>query len=388
MNEGLVDTADPLSNELKIDMREKITMLDPDTSQFSTILMKLPKERAKSFKVEWLDDRLVPRTSALAVSASSADTFFTTTTSEGHYFKVGDLVRIVTTGEAVRVTAKQASGISVVRAQGAVAAASSASSATSGQLVIVGGSNAQGATLPTALITQRTTNYNYTSITRNAARFTETALATDWYGGDLLESKEVRKKAVEHKTDLENNLFFGPRSYSASDPPRHTAGGLIEYISTNITNAAGTLSRATLDTFLETGLQNGSSRKVLFAAPRVGSVISNYLRDNLVRANPDERLWGVKVDALISNIYGTEIPVIIKRQWGSYGAGSSGNYGSMAFLVDMENVQLNPLRDTKLARSRQANDADEQAVEYITEHSLRVEQEATHSLLKNVTAGT
>lgn len=52
MNEGLVDTADPLSNELKIDMRDTITMLDPDTSQFSTILMKLPKERAKSFKVE------------------------------------------------------------------------------------------------------------------------------------------------------------------------------------------------------------------------------------------------------------------------------------------------------------------------------------------------
>ena len=54
INTGLVDTADPVSNELKIDMREKIAMLDPDVSQFSTMLMKLPQERAKSFKVEYL----------------------------------------------------------------------------------------------------------------------------------------------------------------------------------------------------------------------------------------------------------------------------------------------------------------------------------------------
>ena len=53
INSGLVDTADPLSNELKIDMREKIADLDPDTSQFTTMLMKLPSERANSFKVEY-----------------------------------------------------------------------------------------------------------------------------------------------------------------------------------------------------------------------------------------------------------------------------------------------------------------------------------------------
>ena len=49
---GLVDTADPLAAELKVDMRDQLAMLDPDTSQFSTMLMKLPSERANSFKVE------------------------------------------------------------------------------------------------------------------------------------------------------------------------------------------------------------------------------------------------------------------------------------------------------------------------------------------------
>ena len=31
---GLVDTADPVAAELKVDMRDEIAMLDPDTSQF------------------------------------------------------------------------------------------------------------------------------------------------------------------------------------------------------------------------------------------------------------------------------------------------------------------------------------------------------------------
>lgn len=50
---GLVDTADPVSGEIKVDMSDQISMLDPDTSQFTTMLMKLPTERAQSFKLEY-----------------------------------------------------------------------------------------------------------------------------------------------------------------------------------------------------------------------------------------------------------------------------------------------------------------------------------------------
>ena len=52
MLSGLIDTADPVAAELKVDMRDQLAMLDPDVSQFTTMLMKLPEERAKSFKVE------------------------------------------------------------------------------------------------------------------------------------------------------------------------------------------------------------------------------------------------------------------------------------------------------------------------------------------------
>jgi hypothetical protein len=49
INSGVVDTSVPLSNRLKVDMHDPIRMLDPDVSQFSTMLTdpRLPSEKAE-----------------------------------------------------------------------------------------------------------------------------------------------------------------------------------------------------------------------------------------------------------------------------------------------------------------------------------------------------
>jgi hypothetical protein len=67
------------------------------------------------------------------------------------------------------------------------------------------------------------------------------------------------------------------------------------------------------------------------------------------------------------------VPVIVKKEWKRYGE-SAAMYGSQGVLVDLDNVQLAPLRDTAHLASRQANDADEVAGEYLTEVSLKVER--------------
>lgn len=383
MISGVNYTSSPLSNELKIDMREKIAMIDPDTSQFTTMLMHpdVDKEAAKSFKVEWMTDQLKPRVSALAASATSADTNLTLTTSEGNYFIAGDVVRNTLTGEAMRVTGAGASAITVVRGVGSTTAASSASA--NAKIVIIGHANQQGATMPTRHVTQRVADYNYSQIHRSSYGFANTALATQWYGGNL-KDKERKKKAIEHKWGLENTFFFGARSYSGSSGPIHTSGGLIEYISTNITSAS-TLDKATLQDFLRAGLEYGNRKmKVLFAAPIVCQVLGELLQDNWIRSKPDERIWGARVDFVISSAFGERIPVVCKSDWKRFGEGTSGQYGSMAFLVDMGNVQYAPLRDTVFRPNIQAPDADEVSEEYLTEASLKVELEQTHSLLKNV----
>ncbi len=153
-------TKDPLSNELKVSMFDSIRMLDADDTQFTTLLQssQLQKEKANSFKEEWLEDLYMPRLSTLGTAISAAtDLVITTATSEGLYFRAGDIVRVVSTGEALLVTAgNDTSSFTSARAQGTVAAISAVSG---GDLVIVGHVDNQGATLPTIMMTQRTTNY-------------------------------------------------------------------------------------------------------------------------------------------------------------------------------------------------------------------------------------
>jgi hypothetical protein len=382
-NTGLVGTADPLQNELKIDMRDKIAMLDEDT-QFTTMLMhpKLRTERAKSFKVEWLSDQLLPRHTALSASIDNSQTNVPFTTNEGAYLKAGDMVRITSTGEMVRVTTAAASAATVVRGIGSVSAASAASGA---KVVNTGGSNEQGGTLPTRLITTRVADYNYTQIHRNAYGFTETALATEWYGGPL-DVKERKKKLAEHKWEIELTNFFGARSYSVGTKPRHTTGGVIEFITTNVTDAGGTFDKAELQDFLRNGLEYGNrDMKVLFAAPIVSQVFGEFMQDNWVQAPPGTKVWGSEVDYIIGSAFGSKVPVIVKGDWKRFGEGTANQYGSMAFLLDMGHIQWAPLRETVLKPNRQANDADERSAEYITECSLKVEREESHAILKNVT---
>ena len=382
INEGVVDDGDILANERVIDMSDIVSNLEAEYTQFTTALMKVRSKPAHSTKVEWLEDRLFPRKTALAASAASADTTITVTTGEGSYFIIGDLVRNALTGEGYEVTSVSANSAAITRSIGSVAAASSASGA---ELVIIGNAALQGATLPTPKILERTAQYNYTQIFRLSYSFTRSLTQSNLYtGGEP--NYERKKKAIEHKRQLESALFFGARDLdTGGSEPQGFMGGLVEFLSTNLHDPSGTMTATELDIFLQTDLQYGSSNKVIFASPTFARVVSTYARDNWTRSTPDNSVWGVKIDGLISGAYGYEIPVFVKREWGEFSTTNS-QYGSWAFVVDFDKVRLRPLQNTVLLRNRQANDADRVTEEYLTECSMEVANEQAHAIIKNVTA--
>jgi hypothetical protein len=147
---GSITTADPLSDEQVIDMRNEFAELDPDDSQFVTLLTKLNSRAAVREKIEWLEDQLRPRLLTLAASAASAD---------------------------------------------------SAVTLTSGQLLIVGSAYKQGASYGTSRIVKRVLGFNYTQIQRDAFSFTGTETSIEEYGGRN-PMKEQVKKLIEHKQSI------------------------------------------------------------------------------------------------------------------------------------------------------------------------------------------
>lgn len=381
---GLVDDADILAEDLVRNVSDKFTLLDSEFTQFTTMLMKIGSLETDRSKTEWIEDELFPRLSALAASATTAATDLTVTTGEGQYFRVGDVIRNQVTGEAYAVTGVSTDTVGVTRSVGAVAAATSVSGA---QLLIVSNASAQGATLGTAKITKRVAGYNYTQIHRSPYSFTRTSADSNQYGGGQLE-RERRKKAIEHKRGIEYTLFWGARDLNTGgSEPIGYAGGAYEFISTNIHSAGGALSAATFDTYMRTDLQHGNSNaKVLFAAPIVSQALSGFLRDAWQPNTVNEKLWGARVDGFISGAYGFRLPVVTKRDWNDF-ATTSNQFGSMAFLIDMESCRYRPFvnASTRLLRNRQAPDADRVTEEYLTEFTLEFQQEKHHGLIRGVT---
>jgi hypothetical protein len=386
---GTISTADPVADEQVVDMKNEFAELDPDDSQFVTLLTKLGTRQAVREKIEWLEDQLRPRLITLSASATSAASSINVTAGQGLYLAVDDTLRNLSTGELMRVNGITTDAIGVDRGIGATAAASSASTA---QLLLVGSAYKQGASYGTSRIVQRILGYNYTQIVRDPFSFTGTETAIEEYGGRN-PMKEQVKKLIEHKQSIEQTLFWGARNFDSTNK-RGFCGGAYEFIATNVTSTNGTLDKSTFDSNITSALQHGNmNSKALFVSPLAAKALSGFLRDNWVRATPDETKWGVKVDSYISGAYGAPIPVFVKRYWNNFSNGASfytNNAKSPAgamFLLDMDYVRYAPLRDrdTALLMKRQAPGDDVDSREYLTEFSFEFAQESCHAAWFGVT---
>jgi hypothetical protein len=371
-------------------MNPVVAQLDPDQSQFTTMLMKLSSRPAFSQKVEWIEDQYLPACHDARRFGRRRLTRPSRSPRTGSYFKLNDICRIVSTGEAVSVSAAPSSDtVGVARGIGATAAASAASG---GDIVILGNASLEGATLPVRKMTKKTAAYNYCQIVRSSYGFTNTLAASKLYGGSE-PNVERKKKAVEHKRQIESILFFGPRKLVTSGAnPQGFCGGAIEFISTNIKNPAGQVTKATFDGYLDSLFAHGETgSKVFFAAPLVARILSTYGSVGLGSAwgvadtQGASAKFGVHVDGFVSGAYGANLPIIVKREWNDMAATTSG-YGSYGFGIDMSYVSLRPLRDTVLLTNRQANDADTIDEEYLSEFSLEFQQEAAHLVVKGATS--
>ena len=384
VTKGNISTYDPLTDEQVVDMKNEFAELDPDDSQFVTLLTKLGTRNAVREKISWLEDQLRPRLITQSASATSAASALSATAGFGSYVAADDTMRNLYTGEMVLVTGVTTDSIGVTRAIGAVAAVSSASTE---QWMIVGSAYKQGAAYGTSRIVKRVLGYNYTQIVRDPFSFTGTETAIEEYGGRN-PMKEQVKKLIEHKQSIEQTLFWGARNFDTSNK-RGQSGGAYEFISTNTNKNVGTLDKSTFDTNVTTACLHGNlNSKAFFVAPIVNKAMSGFLRDNWVRATPDETKWGVHVDAWVSGAYGAVIPVFIKRQWGLYATTNLNGPGGSAFLLDMDYVKYAPLRDrdTQLLLKRQSPGDDLDSREYLTEFSLEFAQESCHYFWSGITA--
>lgn len=367
-----------------VDMDPTIQYLQDDVSQFTNYLQRQSSRAAHSPLVQWLEDDLVPIIDTLAVSAASATSGASTLTFSTNPFRVRDVLRLSTSGENVVVTGITGVSAGVTRAlsiQGTTAAVGS-------DVIKIGNAAQEGATLGTLIQTKKIAQSNYCQIQRDPFGFTETTLASDFYGGNP-DTSEKTEKYIEHRRQLEYTSFFGQRAYDPSGTqPVAYAGGAIDYIATNKTTAA-TLDYKTFETFLRSGFRYGGQNKVFFCSPFIGSALSSFPAGKLAPPDPGISTWGTNVKKYISGSVPGNVSIIVKRDWMDPQVASGNNASSpagMGFLIDTDAVKWRPLRDTKFLPNRQGNDEDSQKGEYLTEACVEFTNEKKHALLSGVTA--
>jgi Family of unknown function (DUF5309) len=380
---GTVDDNVILSNRRVIDMDNVIKQLEPDEAPFTTMLTKVSSRPAKSQKVEWLQDQLMPRLTTLnnGGNVTAIATTCIVATGTGSYFRAGDVLRM-SNGENVKVSSISTDTLTIVRSIGAVAAAIITDLT---DVIKIGNASAEGATLGTIKSTKQVGQYNYCQIQRDPFGFTNTLIESDLYGGKEPEY-EAKKKMMEHKRQIENTLFFGQRDLDTSgSTPVGYAGGIVDFVSSNITASAGTLTQSAFETFMRSAFRYGSRNKVLFASPLLVSALSSFPLGKLA---PNDSGSGVKDWGVSLSTYraasGATVQISEKRDWYDFST-TSNQVGGWGVLVDMDDVEMRPLRSTKLLPGRQANDEDSTKQEYLTEYSFQLGNEQNHAILKGVT---
>jgi hypothetical protein len=311
------------------------------------------------------------------------------TVSLASIFTIYDLVKVVRTGEVMRInTAVDYSGkvITVTRGAGATAGASIVDG---DDLLLISSAYEEGAVKGVSNQTKLTKVTNYTQIFKTAFSLTETENNSSTYPGQSAgsELKRLRtKNGVEHAKKIERAYLFGEKK-EATGPggkPLRMTGGIFEGViaSGNVMDMAGEeMTKEDFISFLSTyGFVYGSKEKLFLCGPTILSAIDSFA-DTKLQITTSDKTYGVEVRKWVSS-FGT-LNIVLHPMF-------DGEYAGYGVILDMSTIKHRPLqnRDTVLQTNVQAVGDDERTDQYLTECGLARVNFQKNAMIKNVGTGS
>lgn len=384
---GVRDTTDLTSSRLKVDMAEKVFLLEPDEHPYTRIISAgveqgkssgLPKKPTTEATFHWHEDELLPEWDRINASGGYTAGAVALTVDNGAYFRAHDVLQFPESAgvnqELVKVTSVSGNVLTVQRGYGE---SSAAALSDNDRVLRIGNAAAEGATLGTLKATVAVDNSNYCQIFRTPFGVTNTLNASETYDQNDLDLQR-KKKLMLHLREKESSLLFGELKLDTSGTePRRMTRGLNKRIATNRTTVAADLTNTEFENFLATGMELGSLSKVLFASAKLVQVINSYSIGKL-QTKVAGYLYGVKIYQYVS-AFGTVLIV--------YHRALRNSYEGYGFLVDVEALRWRYMRgrDTQLLTGREANDEDSSKEEFLTEGGVEVHNEKFHAEIDTVT---
>jgi hypothetical protein len=376
---GQRGTLDGNQDNRRIDMADKILLLEPDAAPLTVVTKNIQKKGTGNPKFQWQEDELDPRFDQVNNGAGYASGITAIVVDNGAYFEAQNLVYVPRTAETMRVTSVVGNTLNVVRGVGSTAAAL----VDNDPLLITSTAQPEGDASRPARSRNQATVYNYTQIFRTPWDATETARHSEFEADDDWDYQAL-KHGIEHKKSIEYALMVGAKSEeSASGQARRTTGGFRSFVSTNATDAGGALTEAEFFTALRPCFRYGAKEKWGFASQLAVDVLNTFPRGKL-EVQQGEKTFGLRVFQYISP-HGTLNLVTHYLLEGD-------TLGGQIWVMDSDVVKYRYLvnkrgsRDTTLNKEIQANDVDGRKDEYLTECGLEFGLEKRHGYIYGITS--
>jgi len=371
------NTVDNLAqNQRKRDIDSKIYLLDPNSAPFTLLMSKLTDQKATDPKFSWFEDEYLQEWDEVQNAAGTGTTF---TVENVESFEVGDVCILPSTAsrEVVLVTAVPAgTGSGDITVQRGIGGTPDSIGAAT-PIYIIGDAHEEFSDIPTAKGTIKEEIENYAQIFKTVVPgISGTLKATDLITGDEARYQKM-KFGVEHAKKIEKSAIFGKKyqDLTGTKPKRYT-GGLLSFISSNVTGSVGTLTEDVWDAWTRDLFEYGSNKKVVFVSSLIASKIDGFAKGKL-QMYPKDTTYGIKVLRYINSE--GEVPIIVHKRLlkGSI-------FGGYAIGVDMENAIKKTLRPTQLKVVDNDN-LDGDSWYYMTETGFKWPHEETHALMTGVT---
>ena len=358
-----------------IDMASKIAWLEPDAYPLLSLTRRLSKAVSLSYEFKALEMDVQSRTTPMAANAGAAAVALTVT--DYTIFRAADILENTRTHEKVRVsTTPTAAAVTVVRSVGTTAAANML---TGDELLIIGNAHSQGASLGTPLTQQTDLFTNYLQIFRKPYGTTGSLDAFSLYGGNELNVK-AKQQGIVHAQDIERAGLFGEKgSLLTGTHPRYYTGGMLSFITTNVTGMGGTFTEGKFESWLIDAFRYGSEQKLLLVSAKVLGVINSWARGK-IQVSPSAKKYGMSLHTYLS---GQGSVTLIKHKL------LEGDiYKGYAILLDMKDLTYRYAkgRDTHIRVDIGTPGDDARTDEYLSECGFQLTNEKNHGVLTNAAA--
>ena len=368
----------------KVDMAEKILLLEPESNPLTVLTKKIDKKKAVNPKFQWLEKELDPRFDTINNVGGYAAGATSLVVNNGGYYEPQQIVFIPRTGESIRVTAVASNTLTVVRGVGSTAQAINQGE----ELLLIGAAQPEGDVSRQSRSRNASPVLNYLQIFRLPWEATNTDLYSEFYADDDWDNQAL-VHGIEHAKNIEYGLLFGnPSEDTSTGQARRTTGGFQYFVKTNVTDAGGVMAEASFFSALRPMFRYGSkTAKVGMTAQLVVDVISNYPRGKI------EVVQSEKTDP--GNTYGLRLTQVVSPHGTltlvTHYLLEGATLGGQLWLVDLSNVKYRYLedkrgvRDTHIRTNIQPPDQDGRKDEYLTECGLQFGLEKTHGKIINIT---